>query len=86
MSTNYKSILFKQNPNNAPTWHNLHTEIAEGILIILFFFLTPLFNRWKCTNFTIFGNQITIDILSSVLCQVKACAKIRSQAVDKTKP
>ena len=70
--------------NSTPTWHNWHTEIAEDILIISVITLTPLFSRRKSTKFTD-GNQITIDILSSVLCQIKVCAKIRSQAVKKLK-
>ena len=56
-------------------------EIAKDIVIISVIILTSLFGRCKSMNFTDI-NCITIDILSSVLCQVEVCALIRRQAVN----
>ena len=56
----------------APSWPNLVISVVT---------LTPLFSKRQYKNFTD-DNQI-IDILSSVLCQIKECAKICSQAIPK---
>ena len=60
-------------------------EIAEDIFIASVVTLTPLFSRRKCTS--VGDKQLELrTILSSILYQFEACAKIQSQAVCKLGP
>ena len=67
-------LLYNLAEISAPTWQNLHMESTEYISFIAIVTSTSLFGMRKCTSFTD-GNHITINILSSVLCQEEICAK-----------